>query len=51
MGTSGVWGNMATYFWGLLGVDGCIQMFGGVMTWLLLCVSYLVPFGEICSAS
>jgi hypothetical protein len=23
---------MDTYFWGLLGVDGCIQMFGGVMT-------------------
>ena len=24
--TSSVWGNIATYFWGLLGVDGCIQM-------------------------
>jgi hypothetical protein len=29
---------MATYFGGLLGVDGCIQMFGGVRTGLLLCV-------------
>ena len=27
MVTSSVWGNMATYFWGLLGVDGCIQVF------------------------
>ena len=26
MMTSSVWGNIATYFWGLLGVDGCIQM-------------------------
>jgi hypothetical protein len=27
--TSSVWGNMATYFWGLLGIDGCIQVFDG----------------------
>jgi hypothetical protein len=32
MVTGGVWGNMDIYFWGLLGVDGCIQMFGGVRT-------------------
>jgi hypothetical protein len=29
MVTGGVWGNMDTYFWGLLGVDGCIQVFNG----------------------
>ena len=29
MVTSSVWGNMATYFRGLLGVDGCIQVFDG----------------------
>ena len=36
--TGSAWGIMATYFGGLLGVDGCIQMFGGVRTGLLLCV-------------
>jgi hypothetical protein len=34
---------MATYFWGLLGMDGCIQMFGGVMTWLLLLFFHCLP--------
>jgi hypothetical protein len=29
MVTGGVWGNMDIYFWGLLGVDGCIQVFEG----------------------
>jgi hypothetical protein len=29
METGGVWGNMDIYFWGLLGVDGCIQVFDG----------------------
>ena len=29
MVTSGVWGNMDIYFWGLLGIDGCIQVFEG----------------------
>ena len=32
MVTGGVWGSMEVYFLGLLGVDGCIQMFGGVRT-------------------
>ena len=32
MVTDGVWGNMDIYCWGLLGVDGCIQRFGGVRT-------------------
>ena len=36
--TGSAWGIMATYFGGLLGVDGCIQMFGGVRTGLQLCV-------------
>jgi hypothetical protein len=27
--TGGVWGNMDIYLWGLLGVDGCIQVFNG----------------------
>ena len=38
MVTGSAWRIMATYFWGLLEVDGCIQMFGGVRTGLLLCV-------------
>ena len=110
MVTSSAQGNMATYFRGLLGVDGCIQVFDGDMScmgehgyvfwgllgvdgciqvfdddkqcmgeggymflgtpwdgWLysdvwrcedmaaafclsIVCLSYLVPFGEICSA-
>ena len=29
MVTGGVWRNMDIYFWGLLGVDGCIQVFEG----------------------
>jgi hypothetical protein len=36
--TSSAWGIMATYFWGLFGVGGCVQVFGGVGTGLLLCV-------------
>jgi hypothetical protein len=51
MMTSSVWGNIATYFWGLLGIDGCIEMFGGVGTWLrfcfsIVCLSSFVPFGR-----
>ena len=54
MMTSSVWGEIATCFWGLLGMDGCIQMFGGVdmaaaFCFSIVCLSYLVPFGEICS--
>ena len=30
MVAGGVWGNMDICFGGLLGVDGCVQMFGGV---------------------
>jgi hypothetical protein len=41
--TSSVWGNIATSFWGLLGVDGCIQMFGGVGTWLRLLFFHCLP--------
>jgi hypothetical protein len=41
MVTGRVWGE---HFWGLLGVDGCIQMFGGVGTWLLLCVFPLFAY-------
>jgi hypothetical protein len=44
MVTDGVWGNMDIYCWGLLGVDGCIQVFGGVGTWLLLCVFPLFAY-------
>jgi hypothetical protein len=44
MMTSSVWGNIATYFWGLLGMDGCIQRFGGVGTWLLLFVFPLFAY-------
>jgi hypothetical protein len=44
MVTGSAWGIMATYFWGLLGVDGCIQMFGGVRTGLLLCVFPLFAY-------
>jgi hypothetical protein len=29
MVTGSAWGIMATYFWGLLGVNGCIQVFNG----------------------
>ena len=39
-----VWGNMDIYCWGLLGVDGCIQVFGGVGTWLLLFVFPLFAY-------
>ena len=42
--TGNAWGIMATYFWGLLGVNGCIQMFGGVRTGLLLCVFSLFTY-------
>ena len=29
MVTGSAWGIMATYLWGLLGVNGCIQVFNG----------------------
>ena len=44
MKTSSVWGKIATCFLGLLGMDGCIQMFGGVRTWLLLFVFPLFAY-------
>ena len=56
MMTSSVLGNIATSFWGLLGVDGCIQMFGGegwclwghgcVFCFSIVCLSSFVPFGR-----